>query len=286
MATGADKATSLKDWLEFGYKIVTGIVLVAIPFVVKLGADNIAASLQTGQLVQTLIADLTTQEQTARQDIALIALDGAIGESKPEMVVQIAEQVMNSRQETAPEDTVAYRIIKSRAPDQGAEILARLSDSTPVKANEVVESEVARGPTSRSDPSDEPLGQTLTVSADASRIAKAFKSIVYIQFRPEEQRPMAVALQGALRERGWLVPGVERVDANYSNSIRYFHDEDLTLAQDVKQATDAFLGTGGVNVMLPELKDFTSLKAPQTQIEIWIDFGGATGSVAQTATSP
>jgi len=69
-----NKSTSKSTWdkLDVLGKLISSVLLATIAIVIKYGADNIATSLQSGQLVQSLIADLTTQETGTRQDIALI----------------------------------------------------------------------------------------------------------------------------------------------------------------------------------------------------------------------
>ncbi len=58
----------LWDKMEIVGRLFSGIVLVAIAMVLKTGADSVSSSLQTGNLVQTLIGDLTTEG--TRRDVA------------------------------------------------------------------------------------------------------------------------------------------------------------------------------------------------------------------------
>ncbi|MCU0627791.1 MAG: hypothetical protein MUF21_15150 [Gemmatimonadaceae bacterium] len=81
------------DKLDVLGRLVSGVVLAVIAFILKTGADDIAAAQQRGELVRSLITDLTTRDQAARQDIALIALDHSIGERTPQLVVEIAERL-------------------------------------------------------------------------------------------------------------------------------------------------------------------------------------------------
>jgi hypothetical protein len=85
------------DKLDTIGKIVSSLVLVVIAMFIKSGSERIAFSLQSGQLVQSLISDLTTQEQQTRQDVALLALDNSIGDEKPRMVAAIAERLSATR---------------------------------------------------------------------------------------------------------------------------------------------------------------------------------------------
>ncbi len=73
-------------------RLFAGVVLVGIGFILKTGADSVKQSLETGNLVQTLIEDLTTEG--ARRDVALIALNRSVGEEKRGMVAKIAERLI------------------------------------------------------------------------------------------------------------------------------------------------------------------------------------------------
>jgi len=67
------------NWGKFEIVFKT-IVLGIIPIVIGFGADNIAQSLKRGELVRSLISDLT--QPNTKRDVALIALDAAIQENK------------------------------------------------------------------------------------------------------------------------------------------------------------------------------------------------------------
>jgi|GEM_PF-6396491 len=97
------KSKDLGEKLDVVGKLVNVVFLAVIATVIKLGADNIAHSLKRGELVRSLISDLTTQEVKVRQDIALIALNRAIGDSQPELVVEIAEILAAKVQQLARE---------------------------------------------------------------------------------------------------------------------------------------------------------------------------------------
>ena len=63
------------NWDKFDI-LFKAIVLGIIPIAIGIAADNVAQSLQRGQLVQSLISDLTQKD--AKRDVALIALNAAI----------------------------------------------------------------------------------------------------------------------------------------------------------------------------------------------------------------
>ncbi len=91
----AERARPRKDFwdkMDVLGRVFAGVVLVGIGVVLKTGADSVKQSLETGNLVQTLIEDLTTEG--ARRDVALIALNRSVGEEKRGMVAKIAERLI------------------------------------------------------------------------------------------------------------------------------------------------------------------------------------------------
>ena len=91
---GSDKPKDLWDKADIVGKLFSGVILALIAFVIKSGADDIAASQRQGELVRSLIADLTTKDQHTRQDLALIALNHSVGEQNPSLVIEIAERLV------------------------------------------------------------------------------------------------------------------------------------------------------------------------------------------------
>jgi hypothetical protein len=277
------ESRSRRDWWEFVYRIVTGVVLVAIPIVIKFGADSIATSLETGRLVDSLIEDLTTREQHTRQDIALIALDAAVDDDKSDMVVRIAEQVLYSRPAAgagaglSPEDTVAFAIIRERAGEEESQrVLENFFRRNPERAKELA-ADIVRQETSRSaaETSAEtahevPEFRQRDVPVQTQSVARVFKSIVYVQYHDPADGRMVGGLKSALGEAGLFVPGIERVESDYRNSIRYFHERDRDLAERVREATIAFFERQGRRVEFPAPQMLGHMKAPEGQIEVWI----------------
>ncbi len=106
------------DKIDILSKIVSGIVLVLIAIVLKFGADKISSSLQTGQLVQSLIVDLSSPDTIKiRQEIALVALDQVLWKQNPELVLKVCERiVLNTDQYDQISGVLAFEILKSRAP--------------------------------------------------------------------------------------------------------------------------------------------------------------------------
>ena len=100
-------------WDKFDI-LFKSLVLGLIPIVIGIAADNVAQSLQRGQLIQSLIESLSKGD--ARRDIALIALDESIPPYKKcgmlgiwrcennlegDPVIKISEVLINTSIETA-----------------------------------------------------------------------------------------------------------------------------------------------------------------------------------------
>ena len=154
------------DKMDVLGRLFAGVVLVGIGFILKTGADSVKQSLETGNLVQTLIEDLTTEG--ARRDVALIALNRSVGEEKRGMVAKIAERLIldiaeseSDRQiykearlyvtaleildEIDPDraEHLAKRVIKikfQRDPKRGRELAKYLSEVVDLSGDELVNS--------------------------------------------------------------------------------------------------------------------------------------------------
>ena len=252
-------------------QLVSGVLLAVIAFVVKLGADNIANSLQTGQLVQSLIADLTTKNEKTRQDVALIALNYAVGDQKAGLVCEIAERIFRDREEgdsgggvdeKQSLGSIAFATIAHRCPERADQIReALLKDSEASRAR------------LRSDP-DSSRPSERQIAPQAQLLARAFKKLVYIQFTGEANRELARDLGKAFTEQGFAAPGVERVAAEFATSIRFFHADDQLLAEQARQVTETFLRDRGFlsDVKVEDLSG-SKFKVPIGQVEAWINFG-------------
>jgi hypothetical protein len=113
------------------------------------------------------------------------------------------------------------------------------------------------------------LAQTAAqVARDSARAAR----VVYIQFRGGLSRATANALRARLNAGGFNAPGVERIDRQFGNSVRYFHAEDAGAARSLAQAASAFFAEQGCQASFREenLSDRGG-GVPVGQIEIWIN---------------
>jgi hypothetical protein len=237
------------DKSDFIRKYVSSILLAVIALLVKVGSDDIAKSLQMGNLVQSLIADLTTKNEQTRQDIALIALNHSIGDKKPKLVVEIADRILQDMLESPSTQTsdgrkalsgIAFKIIEQRNPERAEEI--------------------------RKQPFSQDQARMLTV---------AFPNLIYIQFRGQGNRQLAEGVRVQLQKKGLYTPEIEQVDdEDYQNDVRFFYVEDSLLAQEVVRITETFLSEQGKPrkfQLLDLSRSEWAAKASKGQVEVWIN---------------
>jgi hypothetical protein len=216
------KSKDLWEKLDAVGKLVNVVFLAVIATIIKLGADNIAHSLKRGELVRSLISDLTTQEVKVRQDIALIALNRAIGDSQPELVVEIAEIILHGQKDLSDlSGHQAFKIIRERDPRRAAAIER--------------EAEAALASFRRDLPSPAHLEETpMRVPLQAQRLAAIFPNVIYVQYRGSHIQGEARRFREELLAQGFTAPGVEEVKTDIRNNVRYFHKEGEVLATKVQ----------------------------------------------------
>ncbi|HEX9653775.1 MAG TPA: hypothetical protein VGA99_08690 [bacterium] len=267
MTNSGKPPKDLWDKLDVLGKMVSGIVLVVIAVVLERGSSRIAQSMQSGQLVQSLISDLAVPDTTIKQDIALIALNHSVGEQNPNLVLQICERILaNTKDYDDLTGKVAFDIIRSRAPRRAKEI----EDS----ARNIAQREQS---TLRSAavPNKEPPVQSSPAKISSSKfVARVLPNVVYIQFKNSAYRDQIARLQNDLNNEGVVAPGIEQVDADYGNSIRYFHDQDRDLAERVHKIADGFFQDEGVYWHV-EIQDLSDAKMSENtspgRVEVWIN---------------
>ena len=116
------------------------------------------------------------------------------------------------------------------------------------------------------------------VARDSARAAR----VVYIQFRGALSRATANALRARLNGGGFNAPGVERIDRQFGNSVRYFHAEDADAARSLAQVASAFFAEQGCQASFPP-QDMSARGGgvPMGQIEIWINLSCRSAAAAQ-----
>ena len=127
------------DKIEIMTKLIASVVLVAIPIMIKLGADGISRSMERAKLVESLIGELTDDQKQTRRDLAVLALDSAlspeedcllwlvackIDDDAPDLVTDVA-LVLWRDQAAQSGTTEATKIIKELELTTAAEVIRR-----------------------------------------------------------------------------------------------------------------------------------------------------------------
>lgn len=135
--------------------------------------------------------------------------------------------------------------------------------------------EVANGPHASPSPSPAPgVTATPTPLATPANQTQLPEARVYIQIYDEEQRQRAVGIQAALRERGFVVPGIENVaitnpalakNAVKGTEVRYFNPQDSDAARTIRDFLQQYPDFHDKRVELRSL----NLRTNPGTIEIW-----------------
>jgi hypothetical protein len=263
-------------------KLVSGALLGLIALLIKMGADNITTAQKQGELVQSLLQDLTTKDQRTRQDLALIALDHAVGDKNPPLMIDIAERLVTdtTTYSAAGQGSdqvlggIAFRILQRRSP--------ALADSLRRHFQRQYEQQLAADTALRSlsrSPADttkshiHPSSSDSLVAPSGALLARVASNVVFIQYQGAVPRALADTLRRRLGTAGFVAPGTERVDAPFRSAVRYFHPADLELADSVASMTQDFLSARDINQTVP-VQPITSkgVKVPSGQLEVWLSW--------------
>jgi len=258
------------NWDKAGIigQLINLVLLGAIGLLIKTGADNISASYKKGELVQSMISDLAAEDpKNIRQDVALIALNHSLGDDEKQLIIEIAQQVVQESSYDKVAGSVAYRILEQRAPTIARNIRDR---ALLLAASPTVMAELRSGanPAALTDAMPSP-GK---VVAEKQLMAKVLSNLTLVQFRNEHSRSLFEEFRQVLNNNGLNAPGVDRVDASFTNSVRFFHEEDRALAERVLDETKKFFQSKqrSMNPTIQNLSN-SNFKALPGQIEIWID---------------
>lgn len=275
--------TSFWDKFDVVNSFISSVILVAIPLVIKIGADNIAQSLETGRIIQQLIGDLTAKDTQVRQDIALVALDAAIepkqkcnflglwgcriNESVNDQVVDISIIVLK---DLKSESALAADIIRKRRPTQAEDIIKKAVSSVAspaaVSAPNLQKEELQQSEIERKSEAAQVAADILAPAASNSSSSNlAGVRIVYIQYN--NNKPKAEALQKYLEDNGVVVPGIEQISGVSSNSIRYPGATNKQAADSLRNAIEQTQG-----IRFERLLDLSTsgYRVPDGQFEIWL----------------
>lgn len=206
------------------------------------------------QLVEALIDELSDNntQNNLRQDIALSALYNTLKDQNKALITDITERILvNMMSYNDLTFLYAYEILKQEAPERAKPVYNKMLK----KFHPVLVS-----------------GQEVKPNPDLMYKISQLNSehnlhFVYIHFQNEQLRSVAKALQNSLNqiEEKLLAPSIKLMPGQYSPEIRYFYDEDLPTATQVKALVEKQLSKPFILKKLG-----TEGELPQGQIEIWI----------------
>lgn len=87
---------------------------------------------------------------------------------------------------------------------------------------------------------------------------------IFIQYSNEKNKEDVLAIQQNFKNINWNAPGIEYVSGDYKNLIKYFHQEDSTIANGANKLL------GGKYMVIPIINSNVQERIPVGQIEIWI----------------
>lgn len=266
MASKEESPNDLWNIVDLIGRLISSILISGVlGYFIQKGAQEISFSIETGKLTQSLISKLasTKKEEQLKQDIALAALDGSIGSRNPYLVSSVAERIYMSKPGfTDPTAQYALQVLKVRNEPKYQEIRT-------ANLNFIV-SQTSKSQ-SGSTPDSPAIVNKSTEQIDvvSQVISRTFTGVVFVQFKNNKLKNTSERIKNGLLEQGLEVPPLEQVNANYSNSIRYFNPEDVDLAIRVKAVIENIVEEPKQKF---EVLDFSKsgYKIPKGQIEIWI----------------
>lgn len=199
--------------------------------------QRIDAANRNATMVTTLLPHLSSEDQKKQQLAIAVAKYLKLQGELPGELESVLEQIVQSTGEPpkSPED------VQRATRDAAAAAIDAFSP-----------------PTMNASKTTVPIAQIATLPPR-----------VYIQIGGESQRGLATTIQTALRQKGFIAPGVENVGAKAPKTaeIRYFHEEDQAEASQIVQV----LKDNGVAVNPdPQLLKIKSAARPR-HYEVWFE---------------
>lgn len=94
---------------------------------------------------------------------------------------------------------------------------------------------------------------------------------IFLHDRRTEQRKKSKELKSYIESKGFSIAGIQKINRDFSNSIKYFHREDLSAASELYKMTVQFFKENNLDSDKVNLTYLGHISAPKGQIEIWID---------------
>jgi hypothetical protein len=97
--------------------------------------------------------------------------------------------------------------------------------------------------------------------------------VVYIQFSGEQNRQVVQELRQELVKNGYRAPGVQRLDFQFPNSVKYFNDADGENASGLATIVSSFLNARHSPLaVVPAVRASSDATVPAGQMEVWLSF--------------
>ncbi len=254
-----EKRKDTWDKVDVLGKLVSGVILVLIAVILERGSDKISQSMQSGQLVQSLITDLAAPDTTIRQEIALAALNRVLWDRNPDLVWDVCERILSNSQYQNVTREYAFQIVLDRDSVRAKALLANRGSEALVRDTAL---DLAEGDTLSRVP--DPVTQSL--------LSRYLDRVIYVQFHGRENRSIADSLRRHLIDEGFTSPGIERVDPSV-NRVYYFHPQDSAVAELVARSVRSFFDerpNSNLSSRLEVEPLVGRYSAPEGQVEVWI----------------
>lgn len=112
----------------------------------------------------------------------------------------------------------------------------------------------------------QPLVQSKNAT-EANVISSFNKKFCYIQYNDSLGADEVRAFQNILKTKDWIAPGIQYVNGNYTNIVKYFNADDEPLAQKCAALAKASFNKDFKIVPIISSK----YKVPKGQLEVWVN---------------
>lgn len=272
----SEKIDSITKGVELLNKILTLIVVVFIGIVTswtKSSIDNFInlqkAKIDEGNYANTLYDKFLSDKEGnyMRQDVAISILYNTFKND-------ISKNDTNKKEFIIRMATIIAKDLTKKRDDDNNIPLEIIQELDPLKAAKVKNFYENHNGSFRVT-SNPDINKTNVKTPELDQKAKEeFEQInkkagfftVFIQVKNDDIKNKAENLRTFLKSKGPLVPSIEKVDENYSNSIRFFNAEDRENANLLNKWISE---NNHIDLTVKDLTN-SGMKAPKGQIEIWL----------------
>ncbi len=271
----AKQPKSFWDILDILSKFTTGFLLVVIAFVLDIGSKRIAQSNEESKIIQSLIEDLTTRQQESRNDVALLSLekyliakaDNKDLERNKAYIKEVAETILKQRihddSSFSLESSIPFKIVNKYDTAAANLIFTQYSENK-IDTSKIINQNIPL--TAAVVNNLQPLAQSKNAT-EANVISSFKKKLCYIQYNNAAAADKVRKFQDTLKSKQWIAPGIQQVNGNYDNIVKYFNAEDKQLAERCAALAKASFNTDFKIVPIISSKN----KVPTGQLEVWIN---------------